>query len=208
MSNLIDFFHKYHQIKYAKNNTIVSAFDTPQGIYYLEAGYVRMYSIFSDGRELTLNIFKPGTYFPMIWAITDQENAYYFMTMTAAVLWRAPKQDVLDYLKNNPTELMDLTKRVLSGMNGILNNPENMLYGDAYARVKSAFHMCAVRFGQRSGNGAVVINLRLTHRDVGGLCGLTRETVTKEIQKLLKEKIISLNNRYFVVHDMSKLVTN
>src|SRR3989344_193941 len=54
---------------YKKGETILRSDDNPQGVYYIKKGFVKMDSIFENGREITLNIFKPGAYFPMTWAV-------------------------------------------------------------------------------------------------------------------------------------------
>ena len=49
-----------------KKTLILRAQEQPTIVYFLKKGYVRLYTINSSGQEITFNIFKPGSYFPMI----------------------------------------------------------------------------------------------------------------------------------------------
>lgn len=202
---LEEFFSNGKTIEYKKNEMILRPEDIPQGVFYLEKGFVRMNTILEDGRELTLNIFKPGTYFSMLWAIGDIENTYYFQAVTNIVVKRAPKEKTVKFLKENPEILFDLTKRILSGMGGLLTNIEYLLSGHAEKRVSAALILSAKRFGKKEVNGKIEIELPLTHQDIANLGGLTRETTSLELEKLEKKKLISYKHHTMVIINLKQL---
>lgn len=179
--------------------------DDPPGVYYLEKGYVRVYSISEEGKEFTLNIFKPQSYFPAMWALGDIPNYYYHDALTSVEVRLAPKEEVIAFVKSNPDELWDLTKRLLSGLNGLLTRMEYLLSSDACHKVASVILMSAKRFGRKERSG-VLIELPLTHQDVASLAGVTRETASVEIGKLSKKGIVEKKNGFMFVADMRKLV--
>src|SRR3989344_6369294 len=100
---LLSFFSKYPLIQYKKKEILLRAEDSPQGAYYLLNGYIRTYTITPDGVELTLNIFKPGTIFPLSWCVAGIENNYFYEAMTASHLYRAPKEEALLFMKDDKT---------------------------------------------------------------------------------------------------------
>jgi CRP-like cAMP-binding protein len=202
---LEDFFSDGKIIEYKKNEMILRPEDIPQGIFYLEKGFVRMSTILEDGRELTLNIFKPGTYFSMFWAIADIENAYFFQAITDVVVKRIPKEKTIPFLKENPEILFDLTKRILSGMNGLLKNMEYLLSGHAEKRIAAVLILSAKRFGIKKGGGKIEIELPLTHQDIANLSGLTRETTSLELEKLKKQKLIRYVHHKVIIQNLKKL---
>ncbi|OGC91762.1 hypothetical protein A2899_00765 [Candidatus Amesbacteria bacterium RIFCSPLOWO2_01_FULL_49_25] len=197
-------FHPFPLLKYRKGETLIRSEDPPPGIYYIHSGYVRMFSLFANGRELTLNIFSPGAYFPMIWAITASPNSYYYQTLTEVSLRRAPKDLVLSYLQSHPDVLFALTQRILSGVDSLLSRLQHLFSGSASARVATALHICALRFGSHS-HSSVIIQLPLTHQDIAHLSGLTRETTSLELKKLEKEGLLTRRNRLLVVKNLSLL---
>lgn len=199
------FFEKFAAIKYRKNETIIHAQDQPNGVYYIKSGYVRMTTFFPEGNQLTLNIFKPESYFPMIWAIADQPTNYYFQAITDVSLHRAPKSEFLSLIQNHPEELFKLTKRILIGLDGFIYNSQHLLFGDAYHRVLSALIVFAKRFGEKDHGNKIIINLPITHQEIANLAGLTRETTTIFLNKLKEEELISYSRHIFTLNDIAKL---
>jgi CRP/FNR family transcriptional regulator len=204
-SVLNKYFSKYKLITIDKNSTIIFSSDDPTGVYYLRKGYIKMNTITPDGNELTLNIYKPGTFFPMFWAIGDVPNQYSFQAMTQVSLNKAPKNEFIEFLQSNPVVLFDLTQRILRGTDGLITNIRHFLVGNSNHRVASTILMAAKRFGKKTNNGKVIISLSLTHQDIADLAGMTRETTSLAIERLSKLKILKQVRRKFVIEDMEKL---
>lgn len=131
-----------------------------------------------------------------MWAIGNLTNSYYLIAQTNLHTYRAPRKDVLKFLKKNPEVLFELTKRILIGLDGILSNIEYMLCGNAYSRVTGALYLCAKRFGERVQNGKITLTLPLTHQDIANIAGISRETTSLSIKKLEKKRIISCKKKH------------
>lgn len=203
---LEEFFSAYKRLNYKKGHLIIHGDDIPQGIYYLHKGYVRIYSVSETGQELTLIIFKPGDFFPMIWAIIDTKLTQMCESMTPVEVSRAPKEDFVNFIKSTPEVLFEITSKILIRFRGVLERMEYMVFGNAYQKTASILVICGERFGEKL-DGKILIPIPLTHKDIANLIGMTRETVTIELNKLEKEKIIERNgHRYcFLINDMDKL---
>ena len=202
---VLHFFSKYKPIFYKKGETIIRASDNPQGINFLVGGYVRHYSINQEGQELTLNIFKPGSYFPVVWAIAGETNHYFYEAMTQVEIRRAPKREAVSFFRQNPSVLYELTKRLLSGLNGLLIRMESLLLGNAKQRVSSTLFILAKRFGEKNGGDNILIKIPITHQAIASLAGLSRETTSLEMKKLEREGVIAKQNRYIAVNKLGKL---
>lgn len=102
------FYTQFTKRHYKKGEMLIRADDDPQGIFCLTKGYVRQYSISKTGLELTLHILKPVSYFPMVWAINGTPNIYFFEALTAIEVGRAPREQVVGFIKDKPTIIFDL----------------------------------------------------------------------------------------------------
>ncbi len=205
MGEIDSFFAKFKPLRFRKREIILGAEEEPDGVFFIKSGYVRSYSISEEGREFTLNIYKQGTYFPAPWALADVPNTYFFEAMTPVELTKAPKEELLVFLRANPEILMDLTTRLLVGLNGLLVRIEHLLSKDAYHKVASAVFLAGRRFGKKAGKGKVIVELPLTHQDIADLSYLTRETTSLEMKKLEKQGLIEKRNRMLIIKDMNKL---
>lgn len=178
---------------------------TTPGVFYVKSGFIRQYLISRNGKELTVNILKPETYFPMIWALNNVVNIYFYESLTDVTLLKAPREEVIKQLENHPDLLYDLTKRTLSGLDGITRIMETLLTGNAYEQIASVVLVLAKRFGKPTGNKEITIDIPLTHRLIGTLAGLSRESTSLELEKLTRNKIISKENGFILIKSMKKL---
>ena len=204
-TRLKNFFARYKHKKYKKGEIIIRDSEESDVIYYIVSGYVKNYSITPDGKELTLNIFKPGSYFPIYLALGKMPNYYYFQAMSDITVFRAPLRDVELLLSKDHEVLFELTKRLSIGLNGLLIRIQYLLLNDAYNKVVSTFVYLARRFGENGKNGEVMIKLPMTHYEISNLACLTRETTSVEIKKLQKMGLISKQGDYYVVNNMKEL---
>ena len=198
------FFAKSGLIRYKKGTTILHGADEPQGVYFLKKGYVRLYSISSDGEEMTLIIFKPQDFFPVMWAINNTPNMFYLETMTTVEVYRISREEFIGFIKGNPDVLFELTSKILVRLGGILQRMQYLAFGNAYGKVASIIYICAERFGKEGGK-KVVIDVPLTHKDIANLVGITRETVSVEMKKLAHKRIIDYKGKIITVYDLVKL---
>lgn len=205
------FFAQFRLISYKKNETILRSDDQPPGVFYLKRGYVKLYSLCREGEELSLIIFKPEDFFPIGWAINNKVDPYYLDAMTSVELWRAPREEFVKFIKENPDVLFELTSRILIRLGGLLQRMEHLVFGNAGNKVASILVICAERFGRPAGKAGkkedqkIIVQLPLTHRDIANLAGITRETASLEIKKLEREGLISHRQRLLVVRNLKKL---
>lgn len=200
LHKLDSFFTKYKPLNFRRGETILRAGDPPLGFFYLKRGFVRVYSIAKNGEELTLVIFKPGDFFPLVWAINNAANDYFVEAMTGCELVRAPREEFVSFIKDNPDASYDLTKRTLVRLGGLLRRMEYLVFGNAGHKVASILLICAERFGRREGN-KVVIEVPLTHSDIASLVGLTRETASIEMKKLENKGLVARRGRLLEVQN-------
>ena len=201
---LEQFFSQFKRFYYKRNEVIIRPDDVPSGVFYLSRGYVKLYTLSESGQELSLIIFKPGDFFPMIWTFKDVIPSQYCETMTSVELYRTSKEKFKEFVQENPEVLWDVTGKILIRLLGLLERMEYMVFGNAHQKVASILAICAERFGVKKGR-EVIVKVPLTHRDIASLIGLTRETTSIELKKLQQLKIISKKEGLFSVTNIEKL---
>ena len=204
IGKLNNFFSKFKKYHYKKGEVILRGGDSPQGVYFIDKGYVKDYSISKEGEELMLILFKPEDFFPMQWVFNNKPNDHYFEAMTAVELWRCPKEDFIAFIEANPEIFFELTSHIVLRLGGIMQRMEYLAFGNAYQKVASIIMICAERFGEKEGT-TIIIQVPLTHRDIANFLGLTRETASIEIKKLERKNLITYRGRHLVVKDISGL---
>jgi CRP/FNR family cyclic AMP-dependent transcriptional regulator len=82
----------------------------------------------------------------------------------------------------------------------------DLAWFDVPTRLLARLHVLAARFG-RPVPGGVSIGLRLTHEDLAGLCGTSRESVTRAMRRLVCQGRVEVPRRGRIVlrHRLSAL---
>ncbi len=202
---LENFFSQYKLFKYKKGEAVLRSGDTPQGVYLVKKGYIKLYSICREGAELDLIIFKTDDFFPVTWVFNDKLREEHLEAMTESEVWRAPKDKFVDFIKANPDVLFELTSRILGRLDGLLQRMEHLVFGNAYEKVASILVICSERFGEKEKN-RIVIQVPLTHKDIANLAGVVRETASIELKKLERKGIIMHSGGSLIVRNMRELV--
>ncbi len=198
------FYKQFTIRKYKKGEMLIRADDNPQGIFCLRKGYIRQYTISKTGFELTLHILRPISYFPMVWAVNGTPNVYYFEALTPVEVGRAPRKQVVDFIKDKPTIIFELLSELIEDYAESLTRIEHLVFSDAYRRVISILLYIAKHFGEKSEKG-ILIHHRFTHQDIATLVGIARETASNELVKLEKKGLIKYVGRLMLFENIRKL---
>jgi CRP-like cAMP-binding protein len=205
MSAVEKFFFRYKKHQFKRGEILIRADDAPSGIFYIKRGVVRQYYVSKNGDEITLNMFKSKAFFPMSFAIGGIHNSYYFEAMLDCVTYRAPRGDVLEFVKKKPEVLFDLLKRVYIGIEGLWMHIEYLAGGTALNKLIATLIILGKRFGKKDRKESMVIQLKLSEKELGEYAGIYRETVSRGFQILKAKGLISYAKGIIAIQSMQKL---
>lgn len=198
------FFTQYPSRTHKKGQIILYPGDIASHIFHLVDGRVKQYDISYRGDEVVLNIFKPPAFFPMSQAINKTANNYFFECDSEVQLHRAPADAVLEFVRSNPNVAYDLLSRVYRGTDGLLGRMAHLMASTAKSRVMYELIIECRRFGDTGGTDLAIT---ASESDLGARAGLTRETVSRELQKLKAEGLITVSQKRLTVPDLIALET-
>ena len=197
------FFSKFYPVSFEKGEIIIHPDGKIQNIFLIKQGKVRMYTVSDDGVEVTLHIFSPQSFFPMMLSLSEVYSKYYFEALEKIEAVKAPVDKVIDFIKNDQEVLFDLTTRFSDAILGLTLRIETMAFEDAYNRIASLLYYLADKFGEVREDKAI-INMPLQHGDIANWVGLRRETVSRQFEKMQKAGILESKNKQLSIN-MQKL---
>jgi CRP/FNR family transcriptional regulator len=205
MSNLEDFFTTGISIHASKGEVVLRGDEENADIFYLSKGLIKVYSINDEGEEYIHIIYKTGDIFPLIWAFRNKQRRVFYESLASSVLWKVPKARFLGHIKENTSpEAYSLIEQLAEQFNVYADRVDNLQYKSASQRVVYRLLFLAGRFGKKDGN-RIIIDAPITHKIIASSINLTRESVSREIEKLDDAGIISTNNGKIVIKDVKKL---
>lgn len=198
-----EFFSQYKLRKYNKGQIfILNGYETNY-IYYIISGIVKVYDVTYNGDEVILNVFKNPAFFPVSLALNKTTNPFIYEAETHTTVREAPASDVLAFIEKNPDVMLDLLKRVYSGVDGILGRLFVLISGSAKNRLIYELIIDARMFGTKHKDGSY--QLEISEKELGSRAGLSRETISREIHKLINEGFLSIESRRIKIADLSVL---
>lgn len=198
-----NFFTQYPLCTFDKHQLLIRAESEIDHVFYIVEGRVNQYDITPSGNEVTVNVFKPGAFFPMSSAINHTPNHYFFEAGVTTVVHAAPAANAAQFLKDNPDIMFDLLARVYRGVDGILRRMAHLMGGDATTRLTFELLNAAYRFGDQYPDGAILVGL--SEGDLAKHSGLARETISRLIQNLKYAGLVEIDSRGIVIKDIHKL---
>ncbi len=204
LKDLDAFFSQYPIKQYHKDQILVYANEDPTGVFYLVSGTVRKYDIADSGDEIVMNVFKPSVFFPASWVLNKTPNRYFFQAESPIAVRRAPSDEFVDFLEAHPKIIYTLLKQVYLGLEDTQRRIIRLMHGDTRSRLLFELVIEGRRSGKLQADGSCLLSI--TAAELAHRAGLSRETISRELAKIVQdEDILARQGRLLVVRDLRAL---
>jgi len=198
------FFATSRPSYYKKGDVVLRPGDARSGAYYVRKGFIKDSSTSLDGQEFTLFIFKPNDLFSYSWIFNGIPNEHSFRAISDCIIYEKSRESLLLFLNQNSDILFMVSQSIAIRMRGLLQRAESLATGSAPQKVSSAFYLLADRFGKKSEKG-ITVPISLTQQDIAELIGISRETTSIEIKKLVDRGIILKSTGFYIITNINKI---
>lgn len=197
------FFKSYSLRRYKKGQVLLLDGEGPDRVFYLTAGRVKVYDISYRGDEIILNVFNPGTFFPVALVVSHTPNKYVYEAETDIEVHQAPARDVIAFIKERPEVTYELLATVYAKMDEIFGRVSHLMASSAKRRLIYELLLECTRTGRASKSQEII--LEITERELGARAGLSRETVSREIGKLKRDKLVRVQQNAIAILNRPEL---
>ncbi len=204
-TELFDYFHSGRKLQFDKGEIVLRAGDEPRGVYLIEQGYMKVYSLAKDGTEHTHILYEPGDIFPVIWIFKDAIRNVYYQATSPVTIWVVPKDEFKEFVSHNTKTAMLLLEQVTDMFRLYAGRIDNLMYSNSYERTAYRLLSLMDRLGEQEGGGWV-ITAPVTHQDIASSVNLTRETVSRCMQRLKRHNLIDVDDHRIVIKDVTGLM--
>jgi CRP-like cAMP-binding protein len=183
------FFRSYPIRFYKKGEMIIREGDPFVKIFYIKSGFVRLYLLTKNGRELSLLLYPPGNYFPTLLELSKDESEYYFEAGTDLKLYAAPKEKFLEFIKKSPSVMYDMSVRGGVMVRRLLKRIKVFSTESPYIRTVTMLSFL-YRFYKEFGNSTDHHDITICHQELSTWIHTSRETVSRQLEKLERKGIV------------------
>lgn len=186
--------------KFKKHETILYEEDTSEFMYIILLGKAKVIRMTEDGKEIILAVHQSGEFFGEMSLIDGRTTPASVIATEDSLIAIVSKKDFYSILLVQNKVVISLLKIFCARLRKSWDTIQLLNFNNASQRTKMLFLMLSDEYGQKSADG-ITLNIKLTHQDIAEMTGMTRETVTRIIDKwqksgeitILKNKIIRLN---------------
>ncbi|HKJ82448.1 MAG TPA: Crp/Fnr family transcriptional regulator [Mariprofundaceae bacterium] len=192
---------------FPKKKIVVQEGETGDAMFIILKGSVKISYYTIEGREVVLSLLEPGTFFGEMALLDEEPRSATAMTMEASELAQIRRADFHRLMQQYPKLMQKVLSEIVARLRRTSSVLERISTMDVPHRLYDYVRDYCHRFGTANPDGSYDVKLP-THQLLADQLSTSRETISRAISTLKKEKIIApLQGRGRVRVDMQALDT-
>jgi CRP/FNR family transcriptional regulator, anaerobic regulatory protein len=161
--------------------------DPATRVFTLTRGTLKLYKLLADGRRQVTGFMQPGDFLGIS---VDDEHAFSAEALEEAQLCWFPRNRFDDFVEEHPSMERELYLMAAHELSAV--QQQLVLLGRKTAAERIASFLLVLSDRNESTSGACLVRLPMSRSDMADYLGLTKETVSREISALRRDRIIRL----------------
>lgn len=202
MENFLKFLPQASTTRHVKKETVLfHQGEVPRQVYYLRKGCVKIYRTSNDGEEQVAGFKTAGDFFPESWLFGQTPNTMYcYETVESSELISIDKTEFLDLVEGNALIAKEVFSYMTKSYMGIQLRMSALEQSRATDKLLLTLYYLMLRHGVEKRQGVFAIKMRIRHSTLASLTGLARETITIELGRLRRKRVVYYDLQNFVIY--------
>ncbi len=189
--------------KFKKNEVILHEENTYDYMYIILEGEAKVVQVTGEGKGIIVTIHRTGDFFGELSLIDGKTAPATVTAIKDSVTAIISKRDFYALIFSQQKVLENLLNILSSRLREAWKRIQLLNFNNASQRVKMLLLMLSETYGKKTPRGTV-LTIKLIHQDIADMTGLTRETVTRVLDRwrrtgeiqVLKNKFIQLRPEF------------
>lgn len=178
--------------------------DPSENVYVLCSGQVKLSCMSREGRVRIVRIAMPGEVLGLGAAAAGMPYEVSAKALERTVVKAIPQQEFMGFLQRNSDASMHAVRALSQEYKSAFFDARRLsLTHSALGRLASV--LLDLAQASTGGKADQRFTMVLTHEDLAGLAGITRETVTRQLAKLQSSALIRIKGSSMTILDPEKL---
>lgn len=165
-----------------------------QNVFFISEGKVKIYKADLNGKEQIVAIQKKGDMFPHVGFFRKGGYPAFSEVLQDAQIVVIPISEFEKVLIENPELSIKVFKVLGEKIVDLQDRLEEQILNNTYEQIIKLLIRLGKLHGSKINNGLVVLKGEFTNKDLANMIGTTRETVSRTLTKLKKEKLIEIKD--------------
>jgi CRP-like cAMP-binding protein/CheY-like chemotaxis protein len=191
--------------KYKKKEAIYVEGSSPNFLYLIEKGKVKIYREHQYGKELIVSLLKEGDFFGYTALLHENNYNESAESMEDTTIVMIPKDDFYALLNNN----YQVMKRFVKLLSNEVQEKEEQLLQMAYSSVKKRVSETLIKLQkQNQKESSEVFNISISREDLANVVGTATESLIRTLSDLKHDNLIEIKGSNISITDIKKLETS
>ncbi|SDF66437.1 Crp/Fnr family transcriptional regulator [Sporolituus thermophilus] len=189
---------------YRKGMVIFMEGEPGEGFHFVKSGKVKIVKMTDDGREHIIHILGPGDLFAEVLLFNNRPYPATAIAAEDARVGIIKNTELERLVLNNNRLALQLIKALSQRLLYAQQKIKNLALNDVTARTAETLLRLGKQHGRRTARG-IEVDLGLSRQDLASLVGTTRETVTRTLSALKKDRLIDFDGDILILLQPEKL---
>jgi len=192
-----------HERSLKKGKILFMEGEPGDAFYFVISGKVKIYKTSSDGREHIIHIFGSGNVFGEVTLFSNVEYPATTEVLEDSRIGVIRNEELEKLIREDSNLALELIKILNKRL--VIANVEirNMAFNDTVQRTAAALIKLATNLGVKTQRG-IELNIDMTRQELAEVVGTARETVTRALSRLKKDKAIEVDDN-IIIKEIEKL---
>ncbi len=190
-------------VRFAKGDAVYRRGDEGDSLMIIISGRIKISNVASSAREIVLNFLGPGDLNGELGVLDGRERSADATALEATEALVIFRRDILPVLERNPHAMLALVATLAGKIRQMSAMAEHSLLQMA-GKAASGLLLLAAQHGRAVSDG-ILVDLKLSQKDLGNFVGLSRENTSRELGRLKEEELIRIDGAHIIILDIEAL---
>lgn len=188
----------FGECEFKKNTVLFTEGDQGEEFFLVQTGAVKIYRI-DNAKEIILSLFREGDFFGEMALIQHgMKRSATVETLEDCSMYTLTRSDFQQFMEQSPKLCLRLLEVTMERLRQANEQIYDLTFLDVRSRTVKTIHRLSEQYGTAKPAG-MLINIKLTHQQLANMVGTVRESVTKVLQDLQEDGIITIDKKYILV---------
>jgi CRP-like cAMP-binding protein len=190
---------------FKKGQTVFHEGNSPQGIYYISAGVLKLVRTNNEGKEQILRFAKEGDFLGYRALIADEPFVATAICIEETSACFIPRQVFMKLLDENPAISKEMLKALSHDLGVVEERVQSLAQKSVRERLAETLLFLHQNFTATGDTEDGVIHITLPREDIANIVGTATETIIRLLSEFKHDKLIELDGKKIKILNKQKL---
>lgn len=180
--------------------------DSPQGLFILKEGKVKIIKHSSRGKDVILRLIGPEEMFGEVAAFDGRPYPASAQALEDSMVLHLPQRDFLQLLQQHPA----IALRVIEDLGRKLRDANDLIRALTTETVEKRIATVLLKLAEKVGRleeRGIRLKIQLSRQDLADMAGTTIETAIRVLSKFTKDRLLMKEGKYIIILDRAALTS-